>query len=56
VQYDHWRDEDKRERVMDEAHLAAIKLRTWASEKGVYTQGGLTAQRGFGTAGRRVAG
>lgn len=31
-----WRDEDKSERVMEEAHLAAIKLRSWASEKGVY--------------------
>jgi type IV secretory pathway VirB4 component len=33
-----WRDEDKSERVMDEAHLAAIKLRSWASEKGVYAK------------------
>ena len=33
-----WRDEDKSERVMDEAHLAAIKLRSWASEKGVYAR------------------
>ena len=33
-----WRDEDKNERVMDEAHLAAIKLRSWASEKGVYAK------------------
>jgi TraG P-loop domain len=31
-----WRDEDKSERVMDEAHLAAIKLRSWTGEKGVY--------------------
>jgi hypothetical protein len=33
-----WRDEEKSERVMDEAHLAAIKLRSWASEKGVYAK------------------
>ena len=33
-----WRDEDKSERIMDEAHLAAIKLRSWASEKGVYAK------------------
>jgi type IV secretory pathway VirB4 component len=33
-----WRDEERNERVMDEAHLAAIKLRSWASEKGVYAK------------------
>jgi hypothetical protein len=33
-----WRDEKKNERVMDEAHLAAIKLRSWTSEKGVYSK------------------
>jgi type IV secretion system protein TrbE len=33
-----WRDEEKNQRVMDEAHLAAIKLRSWASEKGVYAK------------------
>lgn len=33
-----WRDEDKNERVMDEAHLAAIKLRSWTGEKGVYSK------------------
>ena len=33
-----WRDEDKNERVMDEAHLAAIKLRSWTGEKGVYAK------------------
>jgi hypothetical protein len=33
-----WRDEDKSERVMDEAHLAAIKLRSWTGEKGVYAK------------------
>jgi hypothetical protein len=31
-----WRDEEKNQRVMDEAHLAAIKLRSWSGEKGVY--------------------
>src|SRR5215472_3581023 len=31
-----WRDEDKNPRVMDEAHLAAIKLRGWTGEKGPY--------------------
>jgi hypothetical protein len=33
-----WRDEEKSERVMDEAHLAAIKLRSWTGEKGVYAK------------------
>jgi hypothetical protein len=33
-----WRDEDKSERVNDEAHLAAIKLRIWTGEKGVYAR------------------
>ncbi len=33
-----WRDEDKSERVNDEAHLAAIKLRSWTGEKGVYSR------------------
>jgi hypothetical protein len=33
-----WRDEDKNERVMDEAHLAAIKLRSWTGEKGIYSK------------------
>jgi hypothetical protein len=33
-----WRDEDKSERVMDEAHLAGIKLRSWTGEKGVYSK------------------
>lgn len=33
-----WRDEDKNERVMDEAHLAGIKLRSWTGEKGVYAK------------------
>ncbi len=33
-----WRDEDKSQRVMDEAHLAAIKLRSWTGEKGIYSK------------------
>lgn len=33
-----WRDEEKNQRVMDEAHLAAIKLRSWTGEKGVYAR------------------
>lgn len=33
-----WRDEEKNQRVMDEAHLAAIKLRSWAGEKGIYSK------------------
>src|SRR6266576_2592186 len=33
-----WRDEEKHQRVMDEAHLAAIKLRSWTGEKGVYSK------------------
>lgn len=33
-----WRDEEKNERVMDEAHLAAIKLRSWTGEKGIYSK------------------
>jgi type IV secretory pathway VirB4 component len=33
-----WRDEDKNARVMDEAHLAAIKLRSWTGEKGIYSK------------------
>ena len=33
-----WRDEEKNQRVMDEAHLAAIKLRSWSGEKGVYAK------------------
>jgi type IV secretory pathway VirB4 component len=33
-----WRDEDKNQRVMDEAHLAAIKLRSWTGEKGPYSR------------------
>jgi type IV secretory pathway VirB4 component len=33
-----WRDEEKNERVQDEAHLAAIKLRSWTGEKGIYAK------------------
>jgi hypothetical protein len=33
-----WRDEEKNQRVMDEAHLAAIKLRSWTGEKGPYAR------------------
>src|SRR5207302_5072855 len=33
-----WRDEDRNQRVMDEAHLAAIKLRSWTGEKGPYAR------------------
>jgi type IV secretory pathway VirB4 component len=34
----HWRDEEKNQRVMDEAHLAAIKLRSWTGERGIYSR------------------
>ena len=34
----HWRDEDKSQRMMDEASLAAIKLRSWTGERGVYAR------------------
>lgn len=33
-----WRDEDKNQRVMETAKLAAIKLRSWTGEKGVYSR------------------
>jgi hypothetical protein len=33
-----WRDDDKNQRVMDEAQLAAIKLRSWTGEKGIYSK------------------
>jgi len=33
-----WRDEEKLQRTIDEAHLAAIKLRSWTGEKGVYAK------------------
>ena len=34
----HWRDEDKSQRMMDEAALAAIKLRSWTGERGIYAR------------------
>jgi len=33
-----WRDEEKNQRVMDEAHLAAIKLRSWCGDNGAYAK------------------
>lgn len=33
-----WRDEDRNERAMDEARLAALKLRPWTGEKGIYAK------------------
>lgn len=33
-----WRDQDKNQRVMDEAHLASIKLRSWTGEQGMYSR------------------
>ena len=33
-----WRDEERNQRVMDEAHLAAVKLRSWTGEKGEYSR------------------
>jgi hypothetical protein len=33
-----WRDEEKNQRVMDEAQLAAIKLRSWCGDKGAYAK------------------
>lgn len=33
-----WRDEEKNQRVMDEANLAAIKLRSWTGDKGIYSK------------------
>src|SRR6266404_17870 len=32
----NWRDAEKMQRIMDEARLAAIKLRAWTGESGVY--------------------
>jgi type IV secretory pathway VirB4 component len=32
----NWRDAEKMERTIDEAHLAAIKLRSWTGESGIY--------------------
>lgn len=33
-----WRDEEKMQRTIDEARLAAIKLRGWTGEKGIYAK------------------
>ena len=33
-----WRDEDRMERVIEEAKLAALKLREWTGERGVYSR------------------
>jgi len=32
----NWRDAEKMQRTIDEAHLAAIKLRSWTGETGIY--------------------
>jgi type IV secretory pathway VirB4 component len=32
----NWRDAEKMQRTIDEAHLAAIKLRSWTGERGIY--------------------
>ena len=34
----NWRDAEKMQRTMDEAHLAAIKLRAWTGESGIYAK------------------
>ena len=34
----NWRDEERLERTIDEARLAAIKLRLWTGEKGIYSK------------------
>ncbi len=34
----NWRDEERLERTIDEAKLAAIKLRLWTGEKGIYSR------------------
>lgn len=33
-----WRDEERMQRTIDEARLAAIKLRAWTGEKGIYAK------------------
>jgi len=33
-----WRDEERMQRTVDEARLAAIKLRSWTGEKGIYAK------------------
>jgi hypothetical protein len=34
----HWRDEERIERTVEEAKLAALKLREWTGERGVYSK------------------
>jgi type IV secretory pathway VirB4 component len=34
----NWRDAEKMQRTIDEAHLAAIKLRSWTGENGIYAK------------------
>jgi len=34
----NWRDSEKMQRTIDEAHLAAIKLRSWTGESGIYAK------------------
>jgi type IV secretory pathway VirB4 component len=34
----NWRDPEKMQRTIDEAHLAAIKLRSWTGESGIYAR------------------
>ena len=33
-----WRDEERMQRTIDEARLAAIKLRSWTGERGIYAR------------------
>jgi len=33
-----WRDEERMQRTIDEARLAAIKLRGWTGERGIYAK------------------
>src|ERR1700732_2658572 len=33
-----WRDDERMQRTIDEAKLAAIKLRSWTGEKGIYAK------------------
>jgi hypothetical protein len=33
-----WRDEERMQRTIDEAKLAAVKLRSWTGEKGIYAK------------------
>jgi len=34
----NWRDAERMQRTIDEAHLAAIKLRSWTGETGIYAR------------------